>query len=160
MCSQLYLLYKTQGNNSLLWLSDWGSKYKVHTFNVFRTCPVSPTREQYHVVPKWWQNCLRQALFLYPLFVMCFNTSSTYSILIISQVYFLYILLFLVVVLVIALVLRKLSRDKRYRPWQDSNLQSPDPKSGALSIRPHGLRCWSAHFCNTLCCYLHQPALQ
>ena len=23
-------------------------------------------------------------------------------------------------------------------PWQDSNLQSPDPKSGALSIRPHG----------------------
>ena len=25
------------------------------------------------------------------------------------------------------------------RPWQDSNLQSPDPKSGALSIRPHGL---------------------
>ena len=29
---------------------------------------------------------------------------------------------------------------KRNRPWQDSNLQSPDPKSGALSIRPHGLR--------------------
>ena len=28
---------------------------------------------------------------------------------------------------------------KRFRPWQDSNLQSPDPKSGALSIRPHGL---------------------
>ena len=28
---------------------------------------------------------------------------------------------------------------KRNRPWQDSNLQSPDPKSGALSIRPHGL---------------------
>ena len=27
---------------------------------------------------------------------------------------------------------------KRFRPWQDSNLQSPDPKSGALSIRPHG----------------------
>ena len=25
------------------------------------------------------------------------------------------------------------------RPWQDSNLQSPDPKSGALSIRPQGL---------------------
>ena len=25
------------------------------------------------------------------------------------------------------------------RPWQDSNLQSPDPKSGALSIRPHDL---------------------
>jgi hypothetical protein len=24
------------------------------------------------------------------------------------------------------------------RPWQDSNLQSPDPKSGALSIRPQG----------------------
>ena len=27
---------------------------------------------------------------------------------------------------------------KNCRPWQDSNLQSPDPKSGALSIRPHG----------------------
>ena len=27
---------------------------------------------------------------------------------------------------------------KKSRPWQDSNLQSPDPKSGALSIRPHG----------------------
>ena len=27
---------------------------------------------------------------------------------------------------------------KLFRPWQDSNLQSPDPKSGALSIRPHG----------------------
>ena len=27
----------------------------------------------------------------------------------------------------------------KYWPWQDSNLQSPDPKSGALSIRPHGL---------------------
>ena len=26
---------------------------------------------------------------------------------------------------------------KGYRSWQDSNLQSPDPKSGALSIRPH-----------------------
>ncbi len=25
-----------------------------------------------------------------------------------------------------------------FRPWQDSNLQSPDPKSGALSIRPQG----------------------
>ena len=25
------------------------------------------------------------------------------------------------------------------RPRQDSNLQSPDPKSGALSIRPRGL---------------------
>ena len=25
---------------------------------------------------------------------------------------------------------------KENRPWQDSNLQSPDPKSGALSIRP------------------------
>ena len=35
-----------------------------------------------------------------------------------------------------------IGRDKksRNRPWQDSNLQSPDPKSGALSIRPHGLR--------------------
>ena len=29
--------------------------------------------------------------------------------------------------------------EKRNRPWQDSNLQSPNPKSGALSIRPHGL---------------------
>ena len=29
------------------------------------------------------------------------------------------------------------------RPWQDSNLQSPDPKSGALSIRPHGQSCGS-----------------
>ena len=28
---------------------------------------------------------------------------------------------------------------KKYRPRQDSNLQSPDPKSGAFSIRPHGL---------------------
>ena len=26
-----------------------------------------------------------------------------------------------------------------WRPWQDSNLQSSDPKSDALSIRPHGL---------------------
>ena len=30
---------------------------------------------------------------------------------------------------------------KDSRAWQDSNLQSPDPKSGALSIRPHGLNC-------------------
>ena len=28
-----------------------------------------------------------------------------------------------------------------FRPWQDSNLQSPDPKSDALSVRPHGLGC-------------------
>ncbi len=27
---------------------------------------------------------------------------------------------------------------ENYWPWQDSNLQSPDPKSGALSIRPQG----------------------
>ena len=27
--------------------------------------------------------------------------------------------------------------EKGFRLWQDSNLQSPDPKSGALSIRPH-----------------------
>ncbi|CAD6200053.1 unnamed protein product [Caenorhabditis auriculariae] len=27
---------------------------------------------------------------------------------------------------------------KNFRPRQDSNLQSPDPKSGALSIRPRG----------------------
>ena len=26
---------------------------------------------------------------------------------------------------------------QKVRAWQDSNLQSPDPKSGALSIRPH-----------------------
>ena len=26
----------------------------------------------------------------------------------------------------------------KFRPWQDSNLQSSDPKSDALSIRPHG----------------------
>ena len=26
------------------------------------------------------------------------------------------------------------------RAWQDSNLQSPDPKSGTLSIRPHALK--------------------
>ena len=32
------------------------------------------------------------------------------------------------------------------RPWQDSNLQSPDPKSGALSIRPHGLTWWPGLF--------------
>ena len=30
---------------------------------------------------------------------------------------------------------------KNSRPWQDSNLQSPDPKSGALSIRPHSPSC-------------------
>ena len=28
-------------------------------------------------------------------------------------------------------------KKKKFRTWQDSNLQSPDPKSGALSIRPH-----------------------
>ena len=33
---------------------------------------------------------------------------------------------------------KQISRKKYFRPWQDSNLQSPDPKSGALSIRPHG----------------------
>uniref|UniRef100_A0A1I7WCA2 Ovule protein n=1 Tax=Heterorhabditis bacteriophora TaxID=37862 RepID=A0A1I7WCA2_HETBA len=27
---------------------------------------------------------------------------------------------------------------KTFRPWQDSNLQSSDPKSDALSIRPQG----------------------
>ena len=32
------------------------------------------------------------------------------------------------------------------RPWQDSNLQSPDPKSGALTIRPHGLTWWAGPF--------------
>jgi hypothetical protein len=32
---------------------------------------------------------------------------------------------------------------KKLRPWQDSNLQSPDPKSGALSIRPQGLRTYA-----------------
>jgi hypothetical protein len=29
--------------------------------------------------------------------------------------------------------------ERKNRPWQDSNLQSPDPKSGALSIMPHDL---------------------
>ncbi|KAK6742294.1 hypothetical protein RB195_009887 [Necator americanus] len=33
---------------------------------------------------------------------------------------------------------------QKFRPWQDSNLQSSDPKSDALSIRPQGL---SACFC-------------
>ena len=28
-------------------------------------------------------------------------------------------------------------KKEKFRAWQDSNLQSPDPKSGALSIRPH-----------------------
>ena len=37
------------------------------------------------------------------------------------------------------ILLCRKSPAKRNRPWQDSNLQSPDPKSGALSIRPHGL---------------------
>ena len=44
------------------------------------------------------------------------------------------------------------------QPWQDSNLQSPDPKSGALSIRPHGSLCLmyfntilSLPKCNTCC---------
>ena len=33
------LLNKTQkGNNGLLSFSDWGSKYKVRTFDVFLTC--------------------------------------------------------------------------------------------------------------------------
>ena len=31
----------------------------------------------------------------------------------------------------------KKDRKKDYRSWQDSNLQSSDPKSDALSIRPH-----------------------
>ena len=35
---------------------------------------------------------------------------------------------------------------KKNRPRQDSNLQSPDPKSGALSIRPHGLTWWAGPF--------------
>ena len=29
--------------------------------------------------------------------------------------------------------------EKELRPRQDSNLQSPDPESDALSIRPRGL---------------------
>ena len=32
----------------------------------------------------------------------------------------------------------KIQKLKKNRPWQDSNLQSSDPKSDALSIRPHG----------------------
>ena len=43
---------------------------------------------------------------------------------------------------------------KKNRPWQDSNLQSPDPKSGALSIRPHGLYVrWLAPITLTLTSY-------
>ena len=34
------------------------------------------------------------------------------------------------------------SNKRNFRTWQDSNLQSPDPKSGALSIRPHVLAAW------------------
>ena len=37
----------------------------------------------------------------------------------------------------------------KIRAWQDSNLQSPDPKSGALSIRPHTLfffKLFNLHF--------------
>jgi hypothetical protein len=30
------------------------------------------------------------------------------------------------------------SKMKKKQPWQDSDLQSQDPKSGALSIRPQG----------------------
>ena len=37
------------------------------------------------------------------------------------------------------------------RVWQDSNLQSPDPKSGALSIRPHTL----SQYCIRRCNHLH-----
>ena len=33
----------------------------------------------------------------------------------------------------------KKNEKEQNRPWQDSNLQSPDPKSGALSIMPHDL---------------------
>ena len=37
------------------------------------------------------------------------------------------------------------------RPRQDSNLQSPDPKSGALSIRPRGHIMGIKHKrCNTI----------
>ena len=47
-----------------------------------------------------------------------------------------------------------ISRAKKYRSWQDSNLQSPDPKSGALSIRPHNLRCMNKSQYKTLLCIL------
>ena len=35
---------------------------------------------------------------------------------------------------------KKKKKEKKinHRPWQDSNLQSSDPKSDALSVRPHG----------------------
>ena len=36
-------------------------------------------------------------------------------------------------------IIETLACKKRKRSWEDSNLQSPDPKSGALSIRPHDL---------------------
>ena len=36
---------------------------------------------------------------------------------------------------------RDAGASKKNRLWQDLNLQSPDPKSNALSIRPHGLMC-------------------
>lgn len=35
--------------------------------------------------------------------------------------------------------IQKQNKKKMYRAWQDSNLQSSDPKSDALSIRPHTL---------------------
>ena len=40
--------------------------------------------------------------------------------------------------MMIFLSIRSTSYKKCDRPWQDSNLQSSDPKSDALSIRPHG----------------------
>ena len=46
-------------------------------------------------------------------------------------------------------------RNEKNRPWQDSNLQSPDPKSGALSIMPHGLLYHNKHVR-----HLEQPVFQ
>ena len=47
---------------------------------------------------------------------------------------------------------------KKIRPWQDSNLQSSDPKSDALSIRPHGhclLISHLKHFYRTIISFLY-----
>ena len=56
---QFYLLNKTQrGNNSIIvallcgWLSDWGSKYKVRTFDVFEHAKICALFGR----TKWTQN--------------------------------------------------------------------------------------------------------
>ena len=47
--------------------------------------------------------------------------------------------LLLIVWMILSLKVIESFKQKRYRPWQDSNLQSPAPETGAFSIRPHGL---------------------